>query len=109
MALLLWCVFQFEEVLQIVFPIWMGATVTPTDPGLQGHFFYQYAFFNLTVAVANTVGLWVMRKATASPNNSRNKNKDSSDREKSEGVPGGSFTFTMEELNGHSPPTTDAV
>jgi len=100
-------------IVEIVFPIWMAVTVTPSNPGMQGHFFFQYAFFNPSLGGIALMFVWLFRKASTSPAGSKVKNRSSSvekDKVTTEEPPQGSFSFTMEELNGASAkPTPETV
>lgn len=86
----------------------MAVTVTPTDAGLQGHFFFQHAFFNMSLALFSFYGLWVMRKSSTSHRNSIAHNNKSSSQDKEKVASAvtedpqspATFSYGLDELNG---------
>jgi len=78
-------------------PVWMGVTNTPTNPGLQGNFYFQFIFLQFLILSTGITALWGM--ATASGQDSTASGSDHAvSLEKKETFAG----ITIEELNGHN-------
>ena len=98
---LFWCACSTYIIITFS-PLWMVFTVSSTNPGMEGYFFYQYAGIYPTGVFLILMLSWMLRKASTSPAGSKVKNKSSSvekDKVTQEENPQGSFSFTMDELN----------
>lgn len=88
-------------VLCLLVPLWMGLTSTDTNPGLQGHFFFNNVFHPVINWFISLFALWgqlqAKRRGTTSAESSDQKVSIET-RLKKEGFP----SFTVEDLNGGS-------
>jgi len=78
-------------------PVWMGVTNTPTNPGLQGNFYFHFIFLQLMILAAGVTVLWGMTKAP-NQDSTFSESDHAASSEKKESYAG----ITIEELNGHS-------
>jgi len=80
----------------LLLPIWMSLSHSATDPGLQGHFFFQYIADQTLMFVVSVVALWGQVQA----NGSRENSKESSN-SPTHSVAKGKFpSFGVDDLNG---------
>ena len=106
--------FWVSNIVQLVpvcsFVGWMAASSTDGNPGMEGHFYFQFCFLYFFAVLVGSVGLWSARKASDSHQGSKvsstgNHGNSSSDKEKSTTeIRHSSFSYTMDELNGQARP-----
>ena len=48
---------------ELLFPLYMGLTLTTTDPGLGGHFYYEYIAFPTVKISVEATALWLVQRA----------------------------------------------
>jgi len=108
--------FWVSNIVQLVpvcsFVGWMAASSTGGNPGMEGHFYFQFCFLYFLTVGVSILGLWSARKASdsrqaskVSSNGNGNRGNSSSDKEKSTTeVRQSSYSYTMDELNGQARP-----
>jgi len=60
----------FVTTIILFFPLWMGLTQTASDPGMQGHFYFHYIFYQLFNFLGVFVGIWNLAQAKKTGNTS---------------------------------------
>lgn len=100
----------------LLFPVWIGVTLTATDPGLQGIFYFHLIILGFTKVGAITASYVVVYRVTksaqessstssSSPPSSHNQQQQQQHQQQQQQKPDlrdsstKSFTFTVEEIN----------
>ena len=88
----------------LLFPIWMGVTATPSNPGLQGHFYFYYIYFQGFLTLSSAGVFWTQFQvhgsgSSSSPKASSGKVSGPSGNDSAQ-MQENTFSFGVEELKG---------